>query len=253
MKIESISLRSSTSSYSIVTLIWKRSATLLYRLLATLSLQTLPPAEIIVSDNNPDDDEAATIKELCDGFPLARYIHTPMDEFHASRGVNIGIKATWPDADYVAVCGSEMLYSENYLAELDKVMTPEHFTHMLCGTMQDVAISADPHREWDRLCKAIVPKSNTVISPGTFMCASRDWWFKVRGSDEGIYFLLFDVDFVHRANLSGLEKLWLPWDVAQALHQYHPPSPLFYSSRGKWYPQVLGDKSIVRNSESWGV
>lgn len=252
MKIERESLRLSAANYAIVTLIWKRPTTLLYRLLATLSLQTMPPSEIIVSDINPDDNEAAQVKELCEGFG-AIHVRTPMDEFHASRGVNIGIKATWPDSDYVAVCGSEMMFSANYLEELDKIMTPEHFTHMLCGTMQDVAISADPHREWDRLCSLIVPKSNTVISPGTFMCASRDWWFKVRGSDEGIYFLLFDVDFVHRATLSGLEKLWLPWNIAQALHQYHPPSPLFYSSRGKWYPQVLGDKSIIRNSESWGI
>jgi len=236
-------------NFTIVTCIWKRDPALLSRSLSTWVNQSHPPYEIIVSDTNPD--EIAEIKEICDRYAIVTRVHTPMDAFSVSRSINIGIRRTSEESTYVACTGSEMLFSEHYLRELSNRMTPDSFTQMACGWfLRDIVVPLDPHQDWDRLVASIVPGSNTRISGGTFLCATRDWWLKIRGYDEGILFLWPDSDLVRRAILSGLKPKGIPWGAAQAIHQWHEPFGIV--APGRSIDELQADPTITRNLNGWG-
>lgn len=242
------------ATYSIVFNIWRRSTDLLARSLYCWQNQTYPPFEIIVVDLNDDGVEVKKVGKVLYHFPLARHVTRPLSRYNFSRGQNIGIKATSPDADYVLCTGLELMFSANYLAELETIMSPTRLALGITGLLPEkVDIPAEPFSEWDRLVNSTEHTSKNQMSPGTLQCASRDWWFKIRGYDESIPYTFSDSDIIRRAWLDEprLQPLCFGWDRAQVIHQWHL-RPSFDNLPTRTLESIQRDMTVVRNPNGWG-
>lgn len=229
------------TTISVVIPTWKRGIEMLARTVNSLVSQTSPPDEILIVDmNKRRDDEIGKL-------PITTYVHAPSATFSLSRGFNIGIKRTRENG-YILCTGAEMMFSPNYFEELKSIIDSRIMVIGTCGFLpEDVDYNAD----WDELVERIIEGSASKVSPGTFQCASRDWWLRVRGYDESLKFAYVDSDIVQRGFMDGLERKAILWSVAQVLHQWHEPSELV-SKLGGRLDYVMKNKSVMRNPNGWG-
>lgn len=81
---ESKETASEKTDIAVCAVICTRNRTvMLRRALQSIMTQTMPPAEILVVDNAPNDD--STRRLVCDEFPMARYVHEPMPGLDFAR------------------------------------------------------------------------------------------------------------------------------------------------------------------------
>ena len=237
---------------SVVFPIWKRPLHPLRHTLVCLVNQSLPPMEVIVVNLEPEWEDAQKIKQVCD-FYGARHIYRPLGAFHLSRAQNIGIKNSSEDADYVLCTGLEMMFSKNYFETLATLMAPDRLALGVCGVLEEhVQVPDDPFADWDSLVAQVEHTSKNQVSPGTLQCASRDWWFKVHGYDEALMFAFTDSDLIRRSWLDKLQPICFRWEQVQVIHQWHPPSDLFYKDGSRLLDVIQRDDTIVRNHDEWG-
>lgn len=237
---------------SVVIPIWNRYADLLDRTLYTLANQSMPPHEIIVSDTSSDENYSKNIIDVISKYAQVWYFHNPLKEFSLSRSFNIGIKQTHLESKYILCTGAEMLFSENYLEELLKVMDDGKFAWGACGFLKEDTKYPDYlFEDWPKLLAQIVPNTMAKVSPGTLQCAVRSWWFRVHGYDESLPFAYVDSDIVQRSTLSALERVTVSAEIAQVLHQWHEKSELVRKLGGT-LRYVMDNKEIVRNPNGWG-
>ena len=236
---------------SVVFNIWKRPLHLLGNTLFCLTRQSLPPMEIIVVDLN-DDEQSRNVRQVCKWYGV-RHIRCPMTTFHLSYAQNIGIRHSNKDADYVLCTGLEMMFSKNYFENLATLMAPDRLGLGVCGLLEEhVQVPDDPFADWDLLVAQVEHTSKNQMSPGTLQCASRNWWFKIRGYDEALNFAFTDSDLIRRSWLDGLNPLCFGWDKVQVIHQWHPRSELFYQDKSRLLDVIQRDSTVVRNPDSWG-
>ena len=229
------------ATISVVIPTWRRGVELLSRTVESLHNQSNPPDEILIVDMNTKPDEA--LGEL----DITTYIHKPSDQFSLSRGFNIGIKHT-RENDYILCTGAEMMFSPNYFAELEAIMDDKTMAIGPCGFLPK---NTDYSGDWDSLVKQVIVGSASKVSPGTFQCVHRDWWFKVHGYDETLPFAYVDSDIVQRGAMGGLARKSLSWQEVQVLHQWHEPSELV-SKLGGALSYVTKNKTVIRNPNGWG-
>ena len=232
---------------SIVIPAWNSEAKVLERMLYTLANQSRLPFEIVVVDGAP-----GYLCALCSDYPLLRIIEAPVEEFSLSKLFNYGIKRVHEDVEYVMTTGVDRLFSQSYLEEATKYITPRSMLWNACGFLKGpVNLSGDIFARWDAICDHIIPGSQGKISPGTLLIVHRDWWFRVRGYDEDFAFAFLDSDITARGRMSGLGRPGVPWRKAQVLHQWHPPSPLV-ARLGGTLAEIRKKTSVVRNLDGWG-
>jgi len=235
---------------SVVIPIWNRYADLLDRTLYTLANQSLTPYEIIVSDTSSSENYTKSILSVISKYDIVRHIHNPLPAFSLSRSFNIGIKHA--EAEYVLCTGAEMLFSKNYLEELLKIMDSGRFAWGACGFLKaDTKYPSDLFGDWSKLIAQIVPGTMAKMSPGTFQCAPRSWWFEIHGYDEQLPFAYVDSDIVRRGTLSTLKRATISAKIAQVLHQWHKKSDLV-GKLGGTLKDVMDNNKVVKNPDGWG-
>lgn len=223
-----------------------------------LSHQTTAPLEILIVSPSPDSQYRDTLRTTYGEFPLVRIIdapqHTPPPggaPFNASLTANIAIKHSNPAAQFISFIGAGLLFNETSLEALGECMD----VHSICEA-QMALLPADYKlgeietlwERWDDLVAHLDPYSRTLsFAPGSLMCASREWYFKVHGFDEMNYSLAYnDSDLHRRARLSGLNLKIVPWGKMQMVHIIHPrryPLPAYPDGH---------ETNIIANGEHWG-
>lgn len=241
------------NSFVIVT--WNLPATMLENSLWTLAHQSLPPREIVVAETSPGGAQHEETRAVCSKYPLVRLVEAYWSRFNGSRGLNVAIRNTNPDAALVAAVGAEILFSKNFVEALNKrVNFKDSFICGACGKLSEKdSVGVTPESAWSRWDDMLSKLEPPTFSPGAMMCASREWWFDVRGFDEARRpYSYLDADIFTRAQMSGLvtHEHDILWGEAQEIHLYHPPNGLFYTVSG----YVLDDQDVDfrRNGPDWG-
>ena len=233
-------------------LTWKqRDHAYLRCCLHTLSNQTVPPAEIIVVDQEFKGD--GKTRALCEAYPLCKYVHAPHRVFNISWGFNVGIKHSV--GGFIITCGGEFMFSANYVATVQKYVTSVPNIWLIS---ENAPIPADKTMEMLRH-----PDPDTALwwghpytqyPRGLHHCgtqgAIRDWWFKVRGWNEDYPFACSDGELWERAAKDGLNQTLIGIDEAQIFHLSHGPSK--FLRLDKKYFDTYKNTPIVANPEKWG-
>lgn len=240
---------------------FERKAMSLDNLLFTLHVQSLLPHEIIIVDMNVED--GWRVEEVCDRYPLAKYITAPWTGdkgfLNIAWGMNVGIRATDPEADYVLCTGVEMLFSINYVQALADTVAPNLIFLAPCGFLPPEAPLDKIIGDWDMLVSMAAGDQEDFTVPvkpwmdGTIKVMTRDWWIEHRGYDETLFFKPISDNVNYRAVSSGLERYIIPFDEAQVLHQWHKPNwELIKNSEADWDDFLVRSKMLVTNANGWG-
>ena len=239
---------------------FERDAGYLDNLLLTLHNQTLLPHEIVIVDMNVED---WLVEDSCDEYPLAKRISVPWtwdrDFLNIAWGMNVGIRATDPESDYLLCTGVEMMFSLNYVQVIMDAVAP-HLTFLApCGFLPPEAPLVNVIRDWDMLVSMAGGDQEDFTVPvkpwmdGTIKVMTRDWWIKHRGYDETLVFKPISDNVNYRAVSSGLERYIIPFDQGQVLHQWHEPNwELIENSEADWDDFLVRAKMLVTNTNGWG-
>jgi hypothetical protein len=173
------------------------------------------------------------------------HFFNPKENMNMSQGLNVGIKLS--QSDYVMMTGIDWLFSPNFFTILRSKTGEGKIVQCLGGYLPE---GCDLHQDWSTL-KSIAEQGEISrrLSPGCCQCVPRSWALKVHGYDErfpaqdGV-----DDDFRSRAIKDGLESTWIEWNEAQAIHMFHPKSPL----KGIGSELFSGDNPVVANLRGWG-
>ena len=243
------------TTISFVTMTWQRSPDMLEHSLWTLEHQTVSPFEFVITEASCERAYHEMTWRQCVRYPFVKLYDAYWSRFNVSRGFNCGISRA--AGEYVAVIGSELLFSENFVEVLLTKVALNRMVRAVCGTLPEHIIpAADPaayRAQWDWYGKACVPYP-PHLAPGAVVCAHRDWWHKVRGYDEARRPYSYpDIDIHDRASRSELVDWGIGWEETQVIHPHHPLSRLFYSISGYEVDAAGVDKEVVRNPGAWGV
>jgi len=194
--------------------------TLLARILADLSAQTLAPAEIIVSDDGSSDGSPEIARAAG-----ARVIETG-GHGGFSRAVNIGIDAA--TSDLIAIVNNDVHLAPGWLAALVDALGSGDWAFATGKLLQ--ADSADRiDGAWDAVCRGACawrcghgrpdgPLWNATreiaLVPLTAALFRRDVFHLVGPLDERFESYLEDVDLAIRCALAGLRGIYAPHAVA---------------------------------------
>lgn len=246
-------------SISFIAPTFERDVLYLDNLLLTLHNQTVLPLEIIIVDMNEKD---WGVQETCDKYPLARRVSAPWtgkkNLLNVAWGINVGVKATSEQADYVCANGVEMMFSTNYVEAILSAATPELLFLAPCGFLPLHAPLDNVLEDWDELVSIAGQQERWDVPPlpwmdGTIKVTIRDWWFKYQGYDETLFFKPMSDNMNRRAVSSGLKRHIIPFHEAQALHQFHEPAwELIYESEADWEYFLRRCEMLVTNLNGWG-
>jgi len=182
------------------------------------------------------------IEEVADEFQVW-YIRAKIG-FSIPKAFNIGIGlATQP---YILTCGADTMYSKKTLETIaDAVIDHSTFVMIERADLPETDVDIT---NWKRLLS--IATRRYTLCPGALQCAAKEWFMQVRGYNE-IYSGGLggpDDDMWLRARRDELKIHWLPWETAQALHQWHPVSPM----KGALSHLFVLEPEIIQNTDGWG-
>lgn len=232
-----------------------RSGVRLDNCLGSLRWQDLPAGdcEIVISDFGSAPAHAEAITAVA-GRWGARVVRTRTDEvWNRSRALNVGIRAARGVA--VLCTDVDMVFAPNFLGEVTTALSGgPRFVVCRCRDLPpgvpDGTISRGDYP--DLLARA---PYRDKLGTGACQAASRSFFERVRGYDEGyVFWGMEDNDMRFRARRAGLEEVWIHERTAM-LHQWHP------SQRGRRpWRKFLNDvrfhltkRRIAKNPRSWGL
>lgn len=223
-----------------------------------LSHQTVEPLEILIISMSPDSQYRDTLRAACVGFPLVRVIDAPQYTphpsgavFNGSLGANIAIKQSNPAAQFISCLSAGLLFNETALEALGETMAQDALCEAQMRTIPadyDIGAVETLWQRWGDLVEHINPHSLGIpFAPGSLLCLSRAWLFKVHGYDETNYPLAYnDSDIHHRASMDGIHLEIVPFGKMQVIHIDHDRRYALPA-----YPDGR-DQTIIRNGEHWG-
>ena len=234
------------SSLTVVTMLHTRSLDHLRWQLWSLDKQTVNVDSIIVATGNNEQ----AVKRVCDAYPC-RILFRPQHTLRRAWALNIGIQQA--QTEYVACVDVDFVFSPNFCeVALNKL---QEYGLVMCQPMS-LSKSFPVFRllaQWERWLPRNMPAENGVPWPGAFQAAHRDWWHKVHGYDERYMLSGMDDDLQFRAHMDGLKKYWIPFDMAQALHQWHEVSSERYSDASDlMLIGEVGRQIMVNRRRGWG-
>jgi glycosyltransferase involved in cell wall biosynthesis len=255
---------------SVVEAIWNLPPYWLDYNLKSLSSQTNPPLEIVVTNTSSDDNSFAGIEAVCAKYPLVRMIAARRNKLNISHALNVGIKAA--HGEYVMLTSIDRIFSANFLERVYGLMGPNYMVHSTSHNLPEGMDMGDVDTlmdRWDEILEKAVPSEKYAI--GSIVCVERAWLLKVHGLDEEhCPFLYCDSDLIRRGDKDGWDDTrhvdeeaakiltgdrdWrdktrrIDRNAAHILHIGHP------SRIGAGYGGFLPDKSypVVRNPNGWG-
>jgi len=231
---------------------WNRNGGRLRNILASLLVhQTVKPLEVVVVDTSSKTGIAERNEETVGKFEDVVYIARPSKIFNKCHALNIGIKTTRSEAEFVMCTDVDEMFSRTFLETALRLLKERDNIFLLSEVgflKQDVSLR-DPFLDgnWKQLCESI---SGRGWASGTIQATKRDWWFKVHGYDERFSGGLghMDSDLGNRAHKDGLKTRCVRFVQAQALHQWHPKSRMKVTTQ-KYYS---GANPVVANLNGWG-
>jgi len=234
--------------------VYNRDGLRLGNLLSSLLVhQDVKPAEVIVVDTSDETTIVEMIQTTVGRFDAARLVHYRAPDFNLSRSYNVGIKTTSEGSRYVMTTDMDFVFSPNFVHEVLKRLEGDRSFVMTCaGMLEQNADLSNFHERWSQLKQqARSGVHYDFNTPGACQAATRAWWFRIRGYDERFVDVLGneDNDVWMRAKQDGLEVKWIRFAEAQALHQWHPVSPLKGRSTSHLF---TGRPPVVKNEKGWG-
>ena len=238
---------------SIVTMTWNRGGQRITNLLASLLWhQNRPADEVVIVDTSDDDDIALDVARRARAFPDARLIRRPRDGIYKSWALNVGIQATSPYSRWVAATDVDFMFGPRLIETvhwtLDRKAALLIVQPLRLPQSADVS---DPFEgdNWLALCMQGTWWGPTG-GPGALQVLQRGKWFEIHGYGEQFGGGLGgpDTDLMDRCIRAGAQVICLPFDVAQALHQWHERSP----HKGALVHLLDADAPLIANPGGWG-
>jgi len=242
----------SKASFSFVVMTWNRGGQRVTNCLYSLiEYQTEPAVEVVLVDTSNQDTIATDIRKRAITFDRCRFIQIPRNHLYKSWALNVAIKATDPDVDFVAAVDIDFMFGQQLVATLKEKMTPDHFLCTEPRRLPEGADLSDPFSgdNFQALANMTTGWARYGPAKGPLQCAARDWWFKVHGYDERYAKGLgeMDNDTVRRAQKDGLTFGRLTFEEVYPLHQWHPISPL-----KRTFTKPLPNMRVMANPQGWG-
>ena len=244
--------------FTIVIPIRDRYGARLRNCLRSIKLQTVEEVEIIIADFGSDKDKHQQLKKTAEPFDCTIYYYPERPIWSFSVASNLGIRRS--QAPFVATLDVDCILDRNAVEQtLQRFEQSKEIlvVSRVCHCPQDLDIgSIELPRDYGNLKAQCCPPRKWGI--GGFMCASRKWWFKVRGYDERFKkWGGADDDVAKRARLDKLRIERLS-DVrgCNIYHQWHEKS---YPRRtsGSYQQKNLEfyrrTQTVVRNNKFWGL
>lgn len=236
-----------TETLSVVEFIWNLPASWLDYNLYTLSNQTQPPLEIIVTNSSSDDTMFDEATKVCAKYPLVRMVEARRERLNLSHSINVAIRAS--RGTYVMMTNMDRLFAPNLLEGVYDILAPNRM--ITCHTLNlpmglDLGSVDTIFDRWDSVvAQADAPKT---VHVGSIICVEREWFVKVHGFDENRCPLLYaDSDLILRGGKDGWDDTrYVSGDIV--LHIGHP-SRISCGYGGKYPDQSL---PVVRNPNGWG-
>ncbi|RKX71752.1 hypothetical protein DRP43_02210, partial [candidate division TA06 bacterium] len=231
--------------------------------LKSLRQQTISPelVEIIISNYGSEQSFTNDLEKLCEMYNV-KLIHTyEISVWNRARALNLGIRSTNPKSPYIIACDVDFILHKDWLKKVLSLAGEKKVILTQVWNLPEMNIpdNYDIRENFDELLKisTLRPKSGMG-----FACFPRKWIFKIRGYDEQYkVWGSEDNDLVKRAELSGMEIVWLEKDdlpLKLALHQWHPVrgesnEKWFRLNRKRLVKLTVEQKILKRNDENWGL
>lgn len=231
---------------------WNRGGQRLYNLLASLLIyQRMRPAEIIVVDTS-DDPKFINVNSVITGlFAPVQWIHYPrtIDQFSKTWALNVGIRQA--GSKYVAVTDADFVFGRTFVKVMMRYLREGRFVMSEAYTLPSETDLSTLFDNWQRTCANATPWKG--LAEGTLQSAPRAWWYRIRGYDERFKGGTGgeDSDLWSRATRSGIGVARIAYTQAQALHQWHPQSPL--KARGNPKRLYSSEAPVICRQEKWGI
>lgn len=197
------------------------------------------------------DESDFPILRPTDKHESYRYIHYPLDLFNMPKAFNIAIQEC--HTPYIMFTGADMLFSPNFFDALTNALVscdnPFVMAYMgyLPRPMEFMCVEASDPDIWKGLLEEVEDPPTQPLSTGT-QAGLTSWFTSIRGFDERFVGLGGpDSDMLGQAQNHGLNIIWIPWEEAQILHQWHEISELKGMSSHLIYETVE-----ERNPGGWG-
>ena len=254
---------------AVVLVSYNRSGRNLENALLTLRNQTMPAAQvdITICDWGSDEGNIGPLREMCARHDV-RLISVPASTsaFNKSRAINVAIRRTPEEADFILQTDVEMIFQRNFLEMLVRAGIQFFPSLVLCSAQEisqsdaSVAEQRDPVSEYE----AIRTLATLRAGVGMCMCAPRQWFFRIHGYDER--YVLWgheDDDLLKRAKLDGMHQVGIA-DRTSLIHQWHVPATINVESLSEAERRrrqealtanrtlYLESMDIVRNPDGWG-
>lgn len=237
----------------------------------SLRQQTEQNVEIIISDINSDAEHLESLRQLSERFDATLY-HAKRDVWSITLAYNIGIRRS--RGRCAATIDADIIFEPKVVED----------TLWIFGGRSKQAVIRQPiflgvgvdcsSLNFPAAYKELSKQPDLYIAPsvGSFFCAPRDWWFKVRGYDERFQMYgIEDWEIWKRSGRDKLRKVFIgkkcklpiqpPRGGCKLYHQFHLPFQKragisikeynLYRERNRLIYD--GDTSIIRNDENWGL
>ena len=249
---------------------YNRSGMRLENALLTLRNQTLPSSQvdITICDWGSDAENVSRLREMCARHRVRLILVPPtLQSFNKSKAVNIAIRHTPNDAEFVLQTDVDMIFQSNYIEMIIRAGIQFYPSLVLCSALEiqqgnaQVAEKMNPMKDYS----AIRALSRLRGGVGMCICAPRQWFFHIQGYDER--YTLWgheDDDILKRAKLDGLHQVGIA-DRTSLIHQWHVPATanlelLTEDERRRRQEALIANKtlylnsmSVIRNLEGWGM
>ena len=236
-----------TVSIAVIMMVYNRNGMRLRNTLdSLLKYQNVLPEEVLVVDTSTDKSISDGVAQVVNCYPSAKLIRKEHRVFSKPWALNVGIRSV-VRCQHIACMDMDVMLSTNFIEVVMKILGRSK-AFVLTDTLMMSEQVDDPFEDWNRLCSACSVAHPR--GPGSFQAANRIWWFSAHGYNEKFSGGLggMDDDMWIRAKRGGLGIVWITPDQAQAVHQWHEPSPL----KGKTSHLFHVNPRVVANPKSWG-
>jgi len=233
---------------SVVMMTHNRNGVRLQNTLDSLLIhQNVPPMEALVVDTSTDKGIAAGIAQVVSCYPSARLVRRERTVFNKSLALNIGIRST-QNCAHIACMDMDVMLSSNFIQTVVSILNKQKVFVLTDTLMIPEHADKNAFESWNELCD-ICPVARPR-GPGSFQATNRQWWLNAHGYDERFNGGLggMDDNMWIRAKRGGLEIVWIEPKYAQALHQWHEPSPM----KGRVSHLFKVNPKVVANKQGWG-
>ncbi len=183
--------------------------------------------ETIIVSHGSRAETDAELAEICEeqGAQLIT-AGKARDAWNKPAALNIGIRATLPEASCVMTMDTDMILLPSFVRCVMAQLRRAPKSMILCRSSDLPERARIPAGTSELFASLGQLQAQARLRPaygcGGIQAASREFFFNVRGYDEDLkWWGAMDTDMVQRAKLAGLRIQWIEYETGM-LHQWHP-------------------------------